>query len=123
VRSLEEPGNAGDLSPVDREALEAEQILSRNEMFRELNRSLRRLKPEEQALVVLRYLEEKPFAEIARILGKRTGAVTMRAHRALKKLRSDLEKRGVDHERLREGLAQPSRPGYPGGRVQADVTP
>jgi RNA polymerase sigma-70 factor (ECF subfamily) len=123
ARSLAEPGGAGNLSPVAREALEAERVLSRNEMFLELNRSLRRLTPEEQALVVLRYLEEKPFAEIARILGKRTGAVTMGAHRALKKLKSDLEKRGVDHERLREGLEQPARPGYPGGRVPADATP
>jgi RNA polymerase sigma-70 factor, ECF subfamily len=111
-----------DRSPVGQEASEADSVLSRNELFGELSRCLRRLHPEEQALVVLRYLEEKPFAEIAAILKKRTGAVTMRTHRALDKLKRELEQRGVDHERLREELEEPATRG-PGGPIQADLAP
>ena len=106
----------------EQEASEAESALSRVELFRELSRCLRRLHPEEQALVVLRYLEEKPFAEIAAILKKRTGAVTMRTHRALDKLKRELEQRGVDHERLREELEEPATR-CPGGPIQADLAP
>ena len=105
------------------EAEEAERSLSRNEIFVELTAALRRLQPDEQTLVVLRYLEEKPFQEIAEIVRKRTGTVTMRTHRALQKLKTDLEKRGVDHERFREGFANPVPPRYPGGPVQANPTP
>ena len=53
---------------MDREALEAERTLTRNEIFKELNSALRQLEPEEQTLVVLRYLEGKPFNGRHRLL-------------------------------------------------------
>jgi RNA polymerase sigma-70 factor (ECF subfamily) len=121
-RSLdEEPTGARAL--VLQEAAEAEQILSRNEIFAELTAALRRLKPDDQTLVVLRYLEDKPFREIAAIVKKRTGTVTMRTHRALRKLKRELERRGVDHERFREGFAEAVPPTVAGGPVQANLTP
>lgn len=105
------------------ETEEAERALSRNEIFVELTAALRRLHPDEQTLVVLRYLEEKPYQEIAEIVRKRTGTVTMRTHRALRKLKRELERRGVDHERFREGFGSPAPPRYPGGPVQARLAP
>lgn len=123
ARALDAGADPAQLSAVDREALEADRILSRQEISSELNRALRRLKPEEQTLLVLRYLEEKSFREIAEILRKRPGAVTMRTHRSLARLKADLEKRGVDHERFREGFEDSGRTRHPRGRVQADLAP
>jgi len=103
------------------EAVEAEWSLTRSETHRRLGRCLRRLKPEEQTLVVLRYLEDKPFAEIAAIVKKRTGAVTMRTRRALEKLRFELEKEEADHGKA-EGQAEGSEgTRRSGGPVQANV--
>lgn len=89
----------------------AERALAKNELFLSVNRSLRTLRPEEQALIVLRYFEQKPFGEIAEILGKRPGTLTMRTHRALDKLREELERRGIDHEGLREVFDRPAEAG------------
>jgi len=40
------------------------------------------------------FVEDQPFAEIARIMGKREGTLRMRSRRALKKLKTALETRG-----------------------------
>ena len=80
-------------------------------LFLTVNESLRRLRPDDQALIVLRYFEQKPFGEIAEILGKRPGTLTMRTHRALERLRAELKRRGIDHEGLREILDRPAEAG------------
>ena len=107
---LESPASARP-NGVQRELETAEQILSRHRMFLDVNESLRTLKPEEQALIVLRYFEQKSFAEIAEILNKRPGTLTMRTHRALKKLRSELIRRGIDHEGLRKAFDRSAEAG------------
>jgi RNA polymerase sigma-70 factor (ECF subfamily) len=89
----------------------AERTLAKNELFLSVNRSLRTLRPEDQALIVLRYFEQKPFGEIAEILGKRPGTLTMRTHRALDRLREELKHRGIDHEELREVFDRPAEAG------------
>lgn len=83
------------------ETRNAEQELLQHELFMELRHCLIQLNPEEQALITLRFIEDKPFAEIAAIMGKSTGAVTMRTHRALAKLAERLKKKGWDDEGLR----------------------
>jgi RNA polymerase sigma-70 factor (ECF subfamily) len=108
---------------VVRERDTAEERLRREEIFMQLSGALRRLEPDEQALVVLRYFERKPYAEIARILRKREGTLAMRTHRALGKMRAELEKRGVDHEGIRESFARREAAGAAGRRVQAGATP
>jgi len=90
---------------------DAQQTLARNELFLGVNEALRTLRPEDQALIALRYFEQKPFGEIAEILGKRPGALTMRTHRVLGKLRGELERRGIDHEGLREVFDRPAEAG------------
>ena len=94
-----------------REVENGETAVSRHELFVQVNHALRTLGADEQALIVLRYFEHKPFAEIAEILGKRSGTLAMRTHRALSKLRSELERRGIDHEGLREILERPAHAG------------
>lgn len=105
------------------EAAEAERNLARTETCGRLGRCLRRLKPEEQTLVVLRYIEDKPFAEIAAIVNKRTGAVTMRTRRALEKLRLELEKEEADHGRSEGPAEEPAGARSSGGAVQANAAP
>jgi len=96
---------------VGRETDDAQRTLARNELFLGVNQALRTLRPEDQALIALRYFEQKPFGEIAEILGKRPGALTMRTHRVLGKLRGELERRGIDHEGLREVFDRPAEAG------------
>ncbi len=108
---------------VVQEAAVAEKRLEQSERFGELHRALMQLQPEDQTLVVLRYLEDKPWAEIAAVLGRRTGAVTMRGRRALDRLKTELEQRGIDHERLREETREPEDDEGRGRPVQAELAP
>jgi RNA polymerase sigma-70 factor, ECF subfamily len=52
-----------------------------------LRRAILRLTPEQQQVIVLRFIEELPSAEIARVLGKPESAVKALQHRALASLR------------------------------------
>lgn len=52
----------------------------------ELYKALSRLDDFEKNIVILRFFEELPFLEIAKITGKTEGAVRVRTHRALRKL-------------------------------------
>jgi len=117
----EAEGDAG--SAPDRERESAEERLGRERLFGQLASALRSLEPDEQALVALRYFENVSYDEISRILRRRKGTLTMRTHRALGKLRVELEKRGVDHERVREGLARDASARAPARRVQAAASP
>lgn len=99
------------INGVRRELESAERTMARNELYVSVNASLRTLRPDEQALLVLRYFEQKPFGEIAGILGRRPGTLTMRTHRALDKLRAELTRRGIDHEGIREVLDRPAEAG------------
>jgi RNA polymerase sigma-70 factor (sigma-E family) len=53
--------------------------------------ALRRLPPRTQAILVLRYLEDRSEAETARILGCSVGSVKSQASRGLARLRTDLD--------------------------------
>jgi RNA polymerase sigma-70 factor (sigma-E family) len=53
--------------------------------------ALRRLQPRRRAVVVLRYYEDLPLADIAEILGCRVGTVKSMLHRALAELKAELK--------------------------------
>ena len=110
-------------SHADRELQEAEQELAQNKVFLDLNKAIRTLKAEDQTLITLRYFEQKSFAEIARIVGRREGTLTMRTHRALRKLEKELKKRGIDHERIRGCFKESAQTGYPGATISAKLAP
>jgi RNA polymerase sigma factor (sigma-70 family) len=59
--------------------IEAE--LERKELIELLDRALALLTPEARTLLIARYIEETPLAEVAAQLGMKTGAVTMRLQR------------------------------------------
>jgi len=50
-----------------------------------------KLKSEYQDVVVMRFIEDLPIKEVARIIGKTEGAVKLMQHRAIKELRDILE--------------------------------
>jgi RNA polymerase sigma factor (sigma-70 family) len=58
--------------------------------------ALRRLQPEQQRVIALKLLRGLPFAETATELGVSTAAAKMRFVRALKALREELRKEGVE---------------------------
>ncbi|WP_157249113.1 SigE family RNA polymerase sigma factor [Nonomuraea typhae] len=53
-----------------------------------LERALRQLPPRKRAVLVLRYFEDLPESEVARIMGCSIGTVRSQAHQAVKRLRA-----------------------------------
>jgi RNA polymerase sigma-70 factor, ECF subfamily len=84
------------LVPVDTEA-EAPDPTERVPDRLALADALRGLPPDYQLVVHLRLVEGRPFAEVARVMGKSVGACQMLLLRAGKLLRESLEREGV-HE-------------------------
>ena len=68
----------------------------------ELERGFRRLPVDQRAVVVLRYHEDLPELEVARLLQMPVGTVKSTANRALARLRRDLSGRLVDHADTRK---------------------
>ena len=59
-----------------------------------VHRLLAELDGEEKQLVIFRYFEELHFGEIASILHKKEGAIRVRLHRILQKLKGRIKKNG-----------------------------
>jgi RNA polymerase sigma factor (sigma-70 family) len=59
--------------------------------------AIRRLPARQRTVVVLRYHEDLPELEVARLLRMPVGTVKSTANRALARLRRDLATRLVDH--------------------------
>jgi DNA-directed RNA polymerase specialized sigma24 family protein len=64
--------------------------------------AIRRLPTRQRAVVVLRYHEDLPELEVARLLKMPVGTVKSTANRALARLRRDLAGRLVDHADTRK---------------------
>lgn len=62
-----------------------------------LRRAIAVLPVEARELIVLRFIEEMSYAEIARTVGSTEAALRAKVFRALKLLRDALEKKGVTH--------------------------
>jgi RNA polymerase sigma-70 factor (ECF subfamily) len=56
-----------------------------------LNQALAKLDENDRQLVILRYFEELSFSEVAHITGMKEGALRVKTHRALKKLKELLK--------------------------------
>src|SRR5579875_380601 len=82
VRETEEPG--ADVVDLVEETLEIE----------ELRTAIRRLSPEHQQLIALRFVEGLSHAEVAQIIGKSEGATRVIQHRALQALARALRQTG-----------------------------
>ncbi len=79
VLSLDETMVAGQADPTDFAELEMEKVT--------LRRAIARLTPEQQQVIVLKFVEELSNDDVARVLGKSSGAVKALQHRALQTLR------------------------------------
>jgi len=107
----------------DEELAIAEEMVAGKERFLLLSQCIRDLKPVEQALIVLRYFDRKPFAEIAEILGRKEGTLRMRTKRTLEKLRMRLQDRGIEDEATGRPTIQHSQAGSESGQVPAEPAP
>lgn len=76
----------------------------------ELIAALSRLTPDQREVVVLRFVADLPLADVARVTGRRVGAVKALQHRALESLSGMLEPPESDSERGRaEEVVPPAR--------------
>jgi len=64
---------------------------------KQIRRAIRKLTPDQQKVILLKYLESWSNEEVARLLKKPVGAVKSIQHRALRSLHKLLDER-VDHE-------------------------
>ena len=66
------------------------------EIRRKTARAFSRLSPKLQVAATLALIEEQPYGEIAEALGISTGAVKVRVFRALRFLRKELQRQGIE---------------------------
>jgi RNA polymerase sigma-70 factor (ECF subfamily) len=74
-----------------------ESDLARREEIEMLRRAIALLPVDARELIVLRFIEEMPYADIAKTIGSTEAALRGKVFRALKLLREALEKKGVTH--------------------------
>ena len=65
----------------------------------QLRRALRQLPPERQQLIILKFVESLPNAEIGRVMGRSEGAIKSLYHRTLLALREELSKENANGNR------------------------
>ena len=66
--------------------------IEKRERVEAVRAAMERLPASQREVVELHWFEDRPFAEVAQIVGSTEGAVRVRAHRAYKKLKELLEK-------------------------------
>lgn len=95
---LDERGDVGDGAWGERRGVAApDDGMERMELGAQLEAALQRLSDSDREIIALRHYSELPFAEIAAMLGVPLGTALARAHRALGRLRAELERQGVTH--------------------------
>ena len=77
---------------------ELEAIIYKNENNQMLNKKLRELKPDYQAVIYLSTFEKMKYKDIAKVMNKNIGQVKSLLNRAKKKLKKSLEEEGMTYE-------------------------
>jgi RNA polymerase sigma-70 factor, ECF subfamily len=72
------------------------ELAERRHADAELADAVRGLSRREQEAIYVRFFEDAPYDEVARIIGGRSGAARVLVHRALRKLRRQLDPGGGD---------------------------
>jgi len=67
------------------------ELAERHDTHAELATAIRSLRRREQEAIYVRFFEDLPYDEVARIIGGRQGAARVLVHRALRKLRDQLD--------------------------------
>ncbi len=83
------------LSSMDLDPASAGENMMVEEDYAALHQAILRLKPIYQAVITLRFFEEKTISEISKITGKKEGTVKSQLHRGIEKLRYVLERKGI----------------------------
>lgn len=81
-----------------------ETALLQNEERERLLRLIRRLPPDRQQLLILKFVEHLSNSEIGQIMGRTEGAVKSLYHRTLLALRNDLQELHLREQAERDGL-------------------
>lgn len=97
TRALEEPLGSFDDGRLGPFTSGQPSDLERREETEMLRRAMALLPVEARELIVLRFMEEMSYAEIARTVGGSEASLRGKVFRSLKLLRDALEKRGVAH--------------------------
>jgi RNA polymerase sigma-70 factor (ECF subfamily) len=84
------PANASLLDPIG-DGVDPEEELAQSEMIQTLQEAVRQLPDEQREVIVLRFIEQMPHADVALHLGKSAATVRVIQHRALQALRRLLE--------------------------------
>ena len=84
------PANASLLDPIG-DGIDPEEELAQSEMIETLQEAVRQLPDEQREVIVLRFIEQMPHADVALHLGKSAATVRVIQHRALQALRRLLE--------------------------------
>lgn len=101
-----------DRRPVEQD-LNVVQIAARTDMdrpmlqrqaARELRRAIARLTPDQQQVIILRFIEGKRTETVAEIMGKKPNAIKALQHRALRTLAKHLERAGFAVDDILSGL-------------------
>ncbi len=79
-------------------AEQPERMLENTQELELLLKGIRRISPDRQQLILLKYLEDLSNAEIALIMGRTEGAIKSLYHRALIALRKEMEDIGYQSE-------------------------
>lgn len=67
------------------------EVVGDRQIKQELRAGIRRLTTDQQRLILLRFAEDRPLAEVARLMGKSEGAIKTLQHRAVSRLRKMLQ--------------------------------
>ncbi len=70
-------------------------VTAQREEQRLLKEAIRRLHPDRQLLIILKFIDGMSNAEIAKLMGRTEGAIKSLYHRTLLALREDLARRGL----------------------------
>lgn len=81
IEQIKEPAQSQDLY----------EKIDKIDQIAKVKNALSKLKKDEEQIIILRYFEEMTPAEVARIVGKKEGALRVQTHRILKKLKGILE--------------------------------
>ncbi len=84
------PANASLLDPIG-DGVDPEEELAQSEMIQTLQEAVRQLPDEQREVIVLRFIEQMPHADVAQHLGKSAATVRVIQHRALQALRRLLD--------------------------------
>jgi RNA polymerase sigma-70 factor, ECF subfamily len=106
------PTNASLLEPIS-DGVDPEATLAQSETVQMLQQAVRQLPDEQREVIVLRFIEQMPHAEVARHLGKSAATVRVIQHRALLALRRLLDQ---DEQRGSGGNGRNGHANGAGGR-------